>query len=59
MWHPKVHFHVHKGQSSDRILSHLNSIHIVKPKIYFNIILPSTPVPQWTKLIWIKRVKLD
>jgi hypothetical protein len=45
LWKPKVHYSVHKSQTLDPIVSHLNSVPILPPylfKIHSNIILLST-----------------
>ena len=44
---PKIHYHVHKSSTTDYIPSQINSVHAPPPvlfEVYYNIVLPSTPV---------------
>ena len=45
LWNPNVHYRTHKRQSPVRVLSQIDPVHFPShfSRIYFNIILPSTP----------------
>ena len=45
LWNSEVHYHTHNSQPPVPVMSQINSIHPPSHflKIYFNIILPSTP----------------
>jgi hypothetical protein len=45
-WNWNIHYHVHKSQPKDPILTQINSIYILTPyifKIRFNVNLPTRP----------------
>jgi len=52
IWNPKFHYRVHNSPSSFPILSQMNPVDTFSryfPKIYFNIIFPSTPMSfEWS-----------
>ena len=55
VWSPKIHCRIHNSPPPVPVLSQINAVHapINLWKIYFNIILPSTPgSSKWSPFLW-------